>query len=209
MVLPVPATEPFPHLVLDDFWLQSQLDSVLAEIPDEDHPSWKRFGGEREEGKLEGSDQSMWGEMTRGFLTLLSSRPWCSALSEAFVIPDLTPDTTGGGYHQIVTGGRLAMHVDFNRGVGDLYRRLNCLVYLNKGWRPEWGGALLLGKDCEVTVAPQMNRTVIFATSDRSWHGHPTPWAGPEPRRSVAVYYYSPEPAPEAAGDHSTVWLGA
>jgi hypothetical protein len=52
-----------------------------------------------------------------------------------------------------------------------------------------------------------MGRTVIFATSATSWHGHPEPtthrW-----RKSIAAYFFTEEHAPDC--DHSqrsTVWL--
>jgi Rps23 Pro-64 3,4-dihydroxylase Tpa1-like proline 4-hydroxylase len=47
--------------------------------------------------------------------------------------------------HQIVRGGKLGIHADYNyhKHYG-LDRRLNLLVYLNKDWREEYGGHLEL-----------------------------------------------------------------
>jgi Rps23 Pro-64 3,4-dihydroxylase Tpa1-like proline 4-hydroxylase len=53
-------------------------------------------------------------------------------------------------------------------------------------------------------IAPEFNRTVIFETSDHSWHGHPVPadrW-----RKSVAAYFFTDEPPEGYHSDHSTVW---
>jgi 2OG-Fe(II) oxygenase superfamily len=80
------------------------------------------------------------------------------------------------------------MHVD---------RRLNVLVYLNEGWREEWGGALeMWDRDLrrrERRIAPHFNRTLVFLTTDYSYHGHPDPLDCPPgvTRKSVALHYYT------------------
>lgn len=200
--------EPFPHAVEDGLWDPALLRAVVNEIPAPDAPGWRQYSGRHEQGKQEGSNSALWGPATVALLDMLRSPEWCAELGETFGIADLTADTIGGGYHQILTGGVLDMHVDFNRHPRGLHRRLNCLVYLNDGYELDFGGQLFLGADRQVTVEPRFNTTAVFATSDISWHGHPIPWAGPALRRSVAVYYFAPEPA-VAGGEHSTVWLEA
>jgi len=57
------------------------------------------------------------------------------------LVPD--PHFEGGGLHQIEPGGHLKVHADFNRHPRTgLARRLNALIYLNRDWKPEYGGAL-------------------------------------------------------------------
>ena len=54
---------------------------------------------------------------------------------------------------------------------------------------------------------PLFNTTVIFNTTDKSWHGHPDPMNCPEHivRRSLAFYYYTkPEVESEA---HNTIYV--
>ncbi len=100
----------------------------------------------------------------------------------------------------------MGAHVDFDRHPQTEWRRaVNLIIYLNHGWREEWGGLLELGEHGKVTIAPEFGRTVIFECSDHSWHGHPTPIAGGHVRRSLACYYYSPDDLPQGPG-HSTVW---
>src|SRR6202042_3254254 len=109
--------------------------------------------------------------------------------------------------------GRLDVHVDFNY-IADrrLHRRLNILIYLNKDWRPEWGGEIELW-DPEVKVrhaslSPAFNRCVVFATSDVSYHGV-TAVRCPEGRvrKSFAAYYYTREAPPHWTGEgHSTLF---
>ena len=115
-----------------------------------------------------------------------------------------TPRLEGGGLHQSGTGGFLNIHADFtvhphNRS---WQRRANLLLYLNDDWKPEYGGDLELWsadmKHCEGKVSPVLNRVLIFTTDPTSFHGHPEPMRCPEDvaRRSLALYYFSPEVDP-------------
>jgi Rps23 Pro-64 3,4-dihydroxylase Tpa1-like proline 4-hydroxylase len=111
-------------------------------------------------------------------------------------------------------GGFLKVHVDFNRHpLLNLDRRLNLLVYLNEDWRDEYGGHLELWpadmSRCERRILPVFNRTVVFSTTDASFHGHPAPLACPEgmSRKSVSFYYYTNgRPAHEGAEPHDTIF---
>ena len=53
---------------------------------------------------------------------------------------------------------------------------MNVLVYLNRDWKEEYGGALeLWSKDksrCVRQILPVFNRTVIFTITDWAFHGH-------------------------------------
>lgn len=104
----------------------------------------------------------------------------------------------GAGLHFTGAGGKLAIHADFNKHFKfKLDRRLNLLVYLNRGWTDENQGWLELWdrdmKSCVQRILPSFNRTVIFSTTDNSFHGQPEPIQGPPDlfRKSIALYYYS------------------
>lgn len=203
-----PTQEPFPHLILRDAWPAKYLDLVHNEFPDKADPRWLKFGNDKEL-KMQGGPE-MWGPYTKGLYQALSGNAWVRKLENWFGIPKLICDPIGGGYHMIPVGGYLGMHVDFNRkparaGNG-LYRRLNCLIYLNYRWDDD-GGYLQLGEGVgSPMIAPEFNTTVIFETSDHSWHGHPGPTEH-RTRKSFAVYYFT-EDMPEAYDhEHSTVWL--
>jgi Rps23 Pro-64 3,4-dihydroxylase Tpa1-like proline 4-hydroxylase len=131
--------------------------------------------------------------------------------------PGLVPDPHyfGGGQHQIVRGGMLEVHADFNiHPRTSLERRLNLLVYLNQDWPEEYGGALelwpTLSSGPEATIAPLFNRCVVFSTTSSSFHGHPHPLTCPEDRtrKSLALYYYS-HPSETARPMHNTIFRGA
>ncbi len=198
--------DPFPHVVADGMWDERLLSRVADEFPPADDPRWQRFDNARE-GKYGGGPDT-WGYTTSVLVDRLGDVNFCRSLSVLFDIPDLTMQTVGGGYHMIPPGGRLDVHADFNRGDG-LYRRLNLLIFLNDGWTEADGGELELWDDegPVVEILPVMNRTVIFATSSSSYHGHPEPLPGPRWRKSLAVYYFAPTPAPDYVGDHSTVFV--
>ena len=197
-------TNPFPHLVVDGWWDDGVLRDVLDEFPEPEAAGWRRYAGTNER-KLEGPP-GLWGPHTRNlFDTIRGSIP---DLESAFGIAGLRMETVGGGYHCIEPGGHLQIHTDFNRSPrSGLHRRLNLLVYLNDDWdEPMGGGNLELWNagGPVVQVPPEFNRTVVFETSDHSWHGHPKPatrW-----RRSVAAYFFTEEPPPGYREDHSTVW---
>lgn len=197
------AADPFPHAVLRDVFGADLLRAVLEEFPDPEAAGWRRYGSDKEL-KYEGGP-AMWGEATHRYFGELAERAkWLSELSG---IANLSMETVGGGYHLIPPGGYLGVHTDFNRSPKTgLHRRLNVLTYLNDGWDDDDGGELQLWDDSgpAVTVAPEFGTTVVFETSDSSWHGHPTPtrrW-----RRSLAAYFFSPEPPVGYRTDHSTVW---
>jgi hypothetical protein len=94
-----------------------------------------------------------------------------------------------------------------------LDRRINLLIYLNKDWKPEYGGNLELwdtGMSHKVAeYAPEFNRCVIFNTTDFSFHGNPVRVSCPpgRSRRSLAFYYYTNgRPAGEVSESHGTLF---
>lgn len=199
-------TEPFPHAVIDRLWDPNWLNAIAAEFPKPEDLRWTRYPDPKEWGKRAG-DARCWGPATLRWFEHVRTSEVSRALAAATGIGPLTADTIGGGMHMTSEGGRLASHVDFNVHPDnpDLERRLNLLVFLNHDWRSEWGGTLYLGEHREVEVLPTFNRTVLFATSAKSWHGHPDPIVGDHLRKSLACYYYAPVTAATAAA-HSTVW---
>ena len=156
------------------------------------------------------------GEATRHLLAELNSAPVIAFLERLTGIEGLVPDPhfVGGGLHQIERGGHLKVHADFNRHPRtQLERRINLLLYLNRDWKDEYGGALeLWNRDmsaCEARILPLFNRCVVFSTTETSYHGHPEPLNCPEgwTRKSIALYYYAREPAGDnEGGEHNTLF---
>lgn len=207
--------KPYPHIVFDNFFDPALIDMVVEEFPKPDAIKWQKFDNEQEI-KLASNKEASFGPATRLLLYHLNSITFLNFLSEVTGIDDLMPDPgfEGGGLHQIVPGGKLGVHADFNKhGRYQVDRRLNLLLYLNKNWKEEYGGHLQLWdrdmKECHAKVLPVFNRVMVFGTTDFTYHGHPDPLTCPEgmTRRSMALYYFSNgRPPEEVSGEHSTLF---
>jgi Rps23 Pro-64 3,4-dihydroxylase Tpa1-like proline 4-hydroxylase len=210
------AAHPYPHIVIDDFFDPKVLDRVLDEFPNKNDKNWE-LHDIPEEIKLQSKSERAIPLYTRQLLYAMNSFGFLQFLEKLTGIPKLLgdPEYEGGGLHQIVPGGKLGIHADFNRHLYyGLDRRLNVLVYLNKNWKQEYGGHFEMWDKtmtkAEKKVLPLFNRMVIFTTTSDSYHGHPDPLACPPgmTRKSMALYYYT---VPAAAGDakqarHSTLF---
>jgi hypothetical protein len=207
--------KPFPHVYFDNFFDPALLELVLSEFPKPGEIKWQRFDNEQEV-KLASASEALFGPITRLLLYHLNSITFLEFLSGVTGIEDLISDPCfdGGGLHQIVRGGKLGVHADFNKHPRyGLDRRLNLLLYLNKDWREEYGGHLQLWNSdmtkCETKILPVFNRLMIFGTTDFTFHGHPDPLQCPVgmTRKSLALYYFSNgRPSQEVSGEHSTLF---
>lgn len=201
--------------MIDDFLPEAVLDDVLAEFPKPRDADWLAFDSPLER-KLASKDDTAMGDATRHLLAELNGSAFLDFLERLTGIDGLVPDPhfEGGGLHQIERGGHLKVHADFNRHPRTgLERRLNVLLYLNRGWKEEYGGAFELWdrdmRRAEARVLPVFNRCVVFSTTSTSFHGHPEPLTCPpgETRKSIALYYYSRErPPEERRAAHNTLF---
>jgi len=193
--------EPFPNIVLHDFFNEEILNEIVNEFPDLSKKSEVIQYDNHNEKKLATKGETNFGEMTRLLAHFLNSQPILAFLQELTGIEEtLIPDPyfEGGGYHEIKPGGLLKIHADFNKNrLTKLDRRINLLVYLNKEWEESYGGHFeLWDKDMTTSrkkILPLFNTVAIFSTTDFSYHGHPNPLTCPpdRSRRSLALYYYS------------------
>ncbi len=190
---------PFPHIIIDNFFPDEILEQVLEEFPSANQINWYRYNSPNER-KLACRKEEEFGNKTLHFIHLLNSSIFMEFLEKLTGIEHLIPDQNleGGGLHQIMPGGLLKIHADFNlHPCTKLNRRLNVLIYLNKDWKEEYGGHFELWdkqmKKCEVKVLPVFNRMAIFSTTSTSYHGHPNPLTCLEgmSRKSIAMYYYT------------------
>lgn len=192
------SADPFPHIVLDGLFDDAALDAVLREFPAPDAMQWMRFDNPLEKKLGFYHETSAISETLRRFLDAMNGFEMLLWLEALTGIEGLIPDPYfgGGGLHQIEPGGFLKVHADFNvHPKLRLDRRLNMLIYLNHGWGEEWGGHLELwdreGRACRQRILPTFNRTVVFSTTDISFHGHPQPLAAPRgiTRKSVSLLH--------------------
>lgn len=215
--------QPFPHIVIDKFLPETILDSVLDEFNKNenwwyDRVKWtepyqvNKFYWPHDIETANNMPNDL--PTISALVNYLNSPVMLKYLEELTGIDNLISDELlmGGGLHKITSGGKLAIHKDYNvHPVKKMYRRLNLLIYLNKDWKEEWGGNLeLWDKDhtkLEVSVEPLFNRAVIFTISEDSLHGHPVPLNTPEnvSRNSIALYYFT-EVNP-SDNEHSVVFF--
>lgn len=207
--------EPFPHIVIDNLFDDDLLRQVLAVFPKPEDMPWRKFDSDTEK-KLGYWHTNTVAQVIWNFLQAMNAPPMLEFLEQLTGIDGLIPDPYfgGAGLHQILPGGFLKVHVDFNiHPKLKLDRRLNMLIYLNEDWQDEWGGHLeLWDKDisrCYEKIMPVFNRTVIFNTTDFSYHGHPHPLQCPEgqSRKSLSFYYYTNgRPEEERSPNHDTIF---
>jgi 2OG-Fe(II) oxygenase superfamily len=209
--------EPFPHIVIDNFLPLGLAEGMLSHFPKEKLTSDVVFdmgyAGHHKRQILPADCD----EYCRNAFDFFNSQPFLQFLEGLSSIEALLPDPyfVGGGFHEIGRGGKLGIHADFRiNSQLHLSRRMNVIIYLNDDWREEYGGSLeLWSRDMKAkvkSVAPVMNRCVIFNTDADSYHGHPDPLTTPEGvlRRSVALYYYTASRAVyEEVPNRSTMYV--
>ena len=213
--------EPFKHVVIDGFFEESFAERLLADFPRFD-PKLALNESGRLGGKAVNTRIREISPTYRELYEAISAPPFLELVSRLSGIPDLIldPKMFGGGTHENLHGQELDPHVDFNYDEDmQLHRRLNLIVYLNKEWRREWGGALEIHsnprKPFENRVRsydPLFNRCVMFETNEYSWHGFPRIELPEEKRhlsrKSISIYLYTRErPAEEIAPMHGTFYV--
>lgn len=211
------SAQPFPFLAIDGLLEPGFAREVAASCPsvEEAHRLGRTFRAVNESGKTQVTDPHNFPEPIRRLNELMAHPDWLALVSSVTGIPQLLADDelVGGGIHVMAPGAHLDVHVDFNV-IEDraLHRRLNILIFLNEGWQPAWGGALELWdeqvKHRQHAFTPELNRCVLFETSDHSYHGVQKVDCPPShARRSFAAYYYTREaPAGWDGTHHSTVF---
>ncbi len=204
--------KPFPHAVVRNLFEPSFLQDLKNQFPKPDESWWSYDNALERKYAKDKIEETPW--RFQQLFTFFSSHAFIYFLETTTGIEGLIADPTlrGGGLHQITRGGKLDMHVDYNvHPETGLERRLNVILYLNEGWKPEWKGQLEFWNadmtQCKAKIQPELGNLVIFSTSDTSWHGHPDPLECPEgvTRKSCAVYYYT-KPRPDMGPPHSTIY---
>ena len=213
---------PFKHTAIENFLEPEFAERLLSDFPvfDPALAANEIYGGAW--GKAVNTRIRMISPAYEELYELIESVEFLDFMSQVSGIPGLLPDPThyGGGTHENRHGQDLDPHVDFNYDEPQkLHRRLNLIVYLNKGWKAEWGGSLEIHSNPRRPLEnqirsyePLFNRAVLFETNEYSWHGFPKIELPEEERRrsrkSISIYLYTRErPAEEMAPVHGTFYV--
>lgn len=214
---------PYQHLILDNVFEKKLINSCLINFPKiYNKKKWKFSNIKSIEIKARSKWQSEFDipPAIVDLVRVLNSSTILQSLSKKFKIKKLLPDPyfTGGGLNVTEKGGLLDVHVDGNyHDASGLNRRINVLVYFNKGWKKAWGGEFGIydknGNKCLKKIEPIFNRLLAFDTHDYSFHGLPNPINFPKknPRKSLILYYYTKSPRPlnqtRTKKPHSALWV--
>src|SRR5262249_7606419 len=159
---------------------------------------WMTYGETYQAGKRTFSDLERMPPIFAAMIRELSTTSFLGFLERLTGLSGLMPDPYlhGAGLHCSGPGGVMAPHIDthLHRRLG-IHKRLNLMVYLNPGWREEFGGCLELydRRDLRAArrvVVPAWGTCAIFLADARSVHGFPQPVEGERLRRALAMYYY-------------------
>ena len=209
------AGRPFPVLVIDGFLPGTTANGLLDEIA-----AFQEFQKSNDyifaKSKFESPGIENLGPNGASFKALLLSPGMAEALTALYgrrIFVD--PDFVGGGLHRGGEGSFLDMHADFNLHPRNRrwIRELNILLYLNKEWKPEYGGCLDLRHSRSgetASIEPRFNRLVLMLTKDFTLHGYkPINFPAGQFRTSIAAYAYSEAAtAEEVAGlSTTTIWV--
>ena len=196
--------KPYPHLVIDDLFEPELLDRLVTGFPSDSDRDWLVWDTSHE---LKTTSRGIEGlsMFTQMFCLWLNSTSVIRTIESIVGAENLVGDPLfhGAGLHEMSRGGWLEMHADYTKHFSlPLMRRFNILIYLNRDWDANWGGDLVM-QDLEnrypkVSYSPFFNRTIIFPTTAKSFHGVPTPLSCPldRTRKLLSIYYWTPIPMP-------------
>ena len=195
---------PYPHLVIDDLFEPELLEQLVADFPQAEDRDWLIWDTKHE---LKTTSRGINGLSTfsQMFCLWLNSQEVIDTFESIVGKYDLVGDPLffGAGLHEMYRDGWLEMHADYTRHyVLPLIRRFNVLIYLNQDWDTSWGGELVMqhakNSNYKASYAPFFNRTIIFPTTDQTFHGVPDFISCPvdRTRKLLSIYYWTPVPMP-------------
>jgi len=192
------SAKPFPHIAIDDFLVPGAAERLYESVPQPDKKhEYKDYLFSKN--RFAYTDIENYGDAYKELHHDITSKKFAELISyitdeDVFFDENLH----GGGIHLGAKQSHLDMHADFNYHPSrpHWFRNLNLLLYLNKDWKPEYGGALRL-KDARTgeeapSIEPLMNRLAIMHCREYTLHGYDTThFPDGKYRTSVAIYAYT------------------
>jgi Rps23 Pro-64 3,4-dihydroxylase Tpa1-like proline 4-hydroxylase len=191
---------PYEHIIIDNF-LKPEIAEKISDQYPKDLNNYHQYNNPLEIKYAYDNIDNMSSSLQNVFYALSSERV-ISALKIITGKDTLEYDPTchGGGIHIHPNNGRLHIHLDYEKHplLENKQRYVNIILYLSKEWNEQWGGHTELWNEnmteCKVKSPVIFNTALIFKTTEKSWHGLPTPIECPEDkfRKSLAFYYLIP-----------------
>jgi Rps23 Pro-64 3,4-dihydroxylase Tpa1-like proline 4-hydroxylase len=193
---------PYPHIIIPDFLSTDLANQIDTEFPVDinDSAHWHKYNNPIEV-KYANDHMTTYPASIRKLFLAYTHPEFIDRMRQLTGIPDLEYDEYmhGAGLHIHPTGGRLGVHLDYERHpITGKQRRINIILYMSSDWDPAWNGHTELwsadASECVVQSPVLFNQAIIFRTDDISWHGLPEPIQCPPGlyRKSIAYYYVSP-----------------
>lgn len=191
--------QPYNHLYFENFLDEDLALAMSREFPHHSEQFWIEYK-HINENKAGLHVRDKLPDLIGKVVDELNSPRFVAFLSKVTGIEGLLADDTieGGGIHQAETGGFLNVHLDFtmHRTRANWRRRCNLIVYLNEGWKEEWGGNIDFWEPDMSAVAgsyPVFLNTALLFSTPGALHGFPDPLTCPETaaRKSMQFYYYT------------------
>ena len=193
--------EPYEHVIIPNFLNEEYANQLFENFPEDIHSdNWHKYNNPIEFKYANDKINSM-PRCIKKLFNLLS----CKEITEKINLLSGTdnleydPYLHGAGLHIHSSGGKLDMHLDYEKHPYlEKERRLNIILYMSKDWKEEWNGETQLWdknlSNCIVKSPVVFNSALIFKTNDISWHGLPEEIKCPEGvlRKTIAYYYISP-----------------
>jgi dTDP-glucose 4,6-dehydratase len=193
--------EPFENIIIPNFLNESFAEKIFKEFPtDITSGTWYEYNNPIEK-KFANDKINTMPRCIKKLFNLLSCKEVIDKIHLLSGIDklDYDPYLHGAGIHIHPRGGKLDMHLDYEKHPYlDKERKLNIILYMSKEWKEEWNGETQLwDKDlsnCIIKSPVVFNTALIFKTNETSWHGLPEEIVCPENefRKSVAYYYVGP-----------------
>ena len=190
---------PFEHIIIDHF-LEASFADLLHDSYPTNYDNWYKYENPIEM-KYTFDDIFSLNHSIQDYFHLLCTDDFIHIMRRLTGQTDITFDEYlhGAGLHCHPTNGKLNIHLDYEKHpITGLERKINIILFLTKGWNPEWNGQNELwdktAKNCVVKTDVVFNRAIIFKTNDISFHGLPRRINCPQDkfRKTMAFYYVSP-----------------
>ena len=194
---------PYEHLVINNFFDEGYAEELVKNTPDPDD-TWFKYDNPFEGKYLFNNFKE--GDAVKKAIDYLYEPDFIKLMSKLTGVNNLEsdPSLNAGGLHAYPRNGISGIHLDYTiHPTLNKERRVSIIVYLSKGWKPEWGGQLNIW-DRQLTKKTTIehdlwNTAIIFKTNGPTYHGVAEPLKCPEGtyRKSIGIYYLT-EPTAES-----------